>query len=207
MTTAEDDAGTDDTGDESAETADDADSEPTDETTPENDGDADLETDEPATGEPAAEPAAESEPTAGADADAGTATTETTATGTDSAATDAGTTTETTADASDGRYTRKKCVLITGCSSGIGRATALAFLQANWQVVATARNTDDITDLEEAGCTTLALDVTDPEQVARAVEETVEIGGAIDCLVNNAATPRWGRSRTCPRRISTASST
>ncbi|NGM69588.1 SDR family oxidoreductase [Natronolimnobius sp. AArcel1] len=82
--------------------------------------------------------------------------------------------------------------MITGCSSGIGRATALAFLQSNWQVVATARNTDDITDLEEAGCTTLALDVTDPEQVARAVEETVEIGGAIDCLVNNAGYAQMG---------------
>ena len=70
----------------------------------------------------------------------------------------------------DDRYTRKKSVLITGCSSGIGRATATAFLRDDWQVFATARNPDDIAALEEAGCTTFALDVTDPEQVAEAVE-------------------------------------
>ncbi|MFP8953572.1 SDR family oxidoreductase [Natrialbaceae archaeon A-arb3/5] len=90
------------------------------------------------------------------------------------------------------RYTRKKCVLITGCSSGIGRATARAFLEEAWQVIATARNTDDITDLAEAGCTTLELDVTDPDQVADVVERTVEIGGAIDCLVNNAGYAQMG---------------
>ncbi len=97
----------------------------------------------------------------------------------------------TTQDADD-RYTRKQCVLITGCSSGIGKATAEAFLEKDWQVVATARNTDDIADLAEAGCKTLELDVTDPDQVSRVVEETVEIGGAIDCLVNNAGYAQMG---------------
>ncbi|AHF99785.1 oxidoreductase [Halostagnicola larsenii XH-48] len=97
-----------------------------------------------------------------------------------------------TTDSADDRYTRKKCVLITGCSSGIGRATAQAFLEEDWQVVATARNTDDIADLAEAGCTTLELDVTEPDQVARVVEETVELGGAIDCLVNNAGYAQMG---------------
>ena len=92
----------------------------------------------------------------------------------------------------DDRYTRKKSVLITGCSSGIGRATARAFLAENWQVFATARDPEDIADLEEAGCTTLELDVTDPDQVARAVERTVEVAGAIDCLVNNAGYAQMG---------------
>ena len=100
--------------------------------------------------------------------------------------------TETANAATDDRYTRKHCVLITGCSSGIGEATARAFLEENWQVVATARDTDDITDLEEAGCHALELDVTEPTQVARAVERTVEIGGAIDCLVNNAGYAQLG---------------
>ncbi|RQG90111.1 SDR family oxidoreductase [Natrarchaeobius halalkaliphilus] len=90
------------------------------------------------------------------------------------------------------RCTRKKCVLITGCSSGIGRATALAFLEENWQVIATARNVDDLTALDEAGCTTLELDVTDHDQITRVVERTVEIGGAIDCLVNNAGYAQLG---------------
>ncbi|MCU4925615.1 SDR family oxidoreductase [Halobacteria archaeon AArc-dxtr1] len=92
----------------------------------------------------------------------------------------------------DDQLTRKRCVLITGCSSGIGRATALAFLEENWQVIATARNIDDIAELAEAGCTTLELDVTEPDQVADVVERTVEIGGAIDCLVNNAGYAQMG---------------
>ncbi|MFA9426430.1 SDR family oxidoreductase [Natronorubrum sp. A-ect3] len=96
------------------------------------------------------------------------------------------------ADQRDDRYTRKKCVLITGCSSGIGRATAMAFLENDWQVFATARNTDHIEALEEAGCTTLELDVTNPDQVARVVERTVERGGSIDCLVNNAGYAQMG---------------
>ncbi|WP_255190759.1 SDR family oxidoreductase [Natronobeatus ordinarius] len=94
--------------------------------------------------------------------------------------------------ASDRRYTRKRCVLITGCSSGIGRATARAFLEEDWLVVATARNPDDVADLAEAGCETMALDVTKPDQVATAIEETVELGGAIDCLVNNAGYAQLG---------------
>ncbi|WP_306052258.1 SDR family oxidoreductase [Natronococcus wangiae] len=97
-----------------------------------------------------------------------------------------------TSTTADDRYTRKQCVLITGCSSGIGHATARSFLERDWQVIATARNVDDIADLEEAGCTALELDVTDPEQVADVVERTVEIGGAIDCLVNNAGYAQMG---------------
>ncbi|RQG92007.1 SDR family oxidoreductase [Natrarchaeobius chitinivorans] len=97
-----------------------------------------------------------------------------------------------TAGPSDDRYVRKDCVLITGCSSGIGRAAARAFLEEEWQVIATARNVEDIAELEEAGCTTLELDVTDHDQAARIVERTVEIGGAIDCLVNNAGYAQIG---------------
>ncbi|MFC6717250.1 SDR family oxidoreductase [Natrialbaceae archaeon GCM10025810] len=103
-----------------------------------------------------------------------------------------GTETGTDERVAEDRQTRKKCVLITGCSSGIGRATARAFLAQNWQVVATARTVDDIADLADAGCHTLQLDVTDPDQVADAVERTVEIGGAIDCLVNNAGYAQMG---------------
>ncbi|MGQ3413262.1 SDR family oxidoreductase [Natrinema sp. LN54] len=97
-----------------------------------------------------------------------------------------------TAGTDDDRYTRKQSVLITGCSSGIGRATARAFLAENWQVFATARNVDDIAALGEAGCETLELDVTDPEQVASVVERVVDIAGAIDCVVNNAGYAQMG---------------
>ncbi|SDJ53274.1 SDR family oxidoreductase [Natronorubrum texcoconense] len=120
-----------------------------------------------------------------------TATDDRTASGT---TTDDRTVSETTTDetSDQDRYARKKSVLITGCSSGIGRATAEAFLANDWQVFATARNPDDITALEDAGCTTFALDVTDPDQVARAVERVVDDAGAIDCVVNNAGYAQMG---------------
>ncbi|MDZ7730378.1 MAG: SDR family oxidoreductase [Natrialbaceae archaeon] len=91
-----------------------------------------------------------------------------------------------TSTKSDEAYTRKRVVLITGCSSGIGQATAEAFLDEDWQVVATARDLNTIADLAEQGCRTRSLDVTNGEQVARLVEETIDDLGAIDCLVNNA---------------------
>lgn len=79
-----------------------------------------------------------------------------------------------------------KTVLITGCSSGIGKATAEAFLAEGWSVYATARNTADITELKERGCQTTALDVTDRGAVDAVVDRILEDEGAIDCLVNNA---------------------
>jgi NADP-dependent 3-hydroxy acid dehydrogenase YdfG len=54
-----------------------------------------------------------------------------------------------------------RAVLISGCSSGIGRATAERLAQRGWTVYATARRPESIADLERAGCRTLALDVTD----------------------------------------------
>ena len=85
-----------------------------------------------------------------------------------------------------------KTVLVTGCSSGIGRATAYSFLDDDWQVYATARNTADIETLGEAGCDIDTLDVTDPEDVERVVDRIIERDGRIDCLVNNAGYGQHG---------------
>jgi NAD(P)-dependent dehydrogenase (short-subunit alcohol dehydrogenase family) len=52
-------------------------------------------------------------------------------------------------------------ILITGCSSGIGRSAALRLARAGRLVYATARRPDSIADLEAAGCRLLQLDVTD----------------------------------------------
>lgn len=79
-----------------------------------------------------------------------------------------------------------KVVLLTGCSSGIGRALSLELLQRGCQVFATARRPESLADIVEAGGTALALDVTDPESVARAVGTAIERAGRIDVLVNNA---------------------
>lgn len=83
-------------------------------------------------------------------------------------------------------------VLVTGCSSGIGRATANAFLAEGWDVFATARDPADLTDLGDAGCRTKALDVTDYAQIPTIVEEIQQDTGRIDCLVNNAGYAQFG---------------
>jgi len=73
-----------------------------------------------------------------------------------------------------------KRALVTGCSTGIGRATALELTARGWDVVATARRLESIADLDVAR--TLVLDVDSDESVA-AVREAV---GTVDLLVNNA---------------------
>src|SRR5258707_12346462 len=70
--------------------------------------------------------------------------------------------------------------LVTGCSTGIGRATAVELTKRGFDVVATARRPKTIDDLDVAE--TLALDVDSDESVAAAVAAA----GPIDVLVNNA---------------------
>ncbi|MFI5004515.1 MAG: oxidoreductase [Solirubrobacterales bacterium] len=79
-----------------------------------------------------------------------------------------------------------KAVLITGCSTGIGRATALRLARSGWTVYATARRPESIADLADTGCHTLALDVTDEESMRAAVQAVEQAEGAVGVLVNNA---------------------
>jgi NAD(P)-dependent dehydrogenase (short-subunit alcohol dehydrogenase family) len=76
-------------------------------------------------------------------------------------------------------------VLITGCSSGIGRATAERLAGHRFTVYATARDAASIADLEGHGCRLLALDVTDEESMRTAVETVTAEHGALHALVNN----------------------
>jgi len=91
-----------------------------------------------------------------------------------------------------------KTVLVTGCSSGVGRATARAFLEDDWTVYATARDTDDLTALAEAGCEIAELDVTVDADVERVVDRIVDEQGRIDCLVNNAGYAQLGALEDVP---------
>jgi NAD(P)-dependent dehydrogenase (short-subunit alcohol dehydrogenase family) len=77
-------------------------------------------------------------------------------------------------------------VLITGCSSGIGFATAQAFARRGATVFATARRPQALAALTGAGVQTLALDVLDDDSMRTAVGEVQSRCGAIDVLVNNA---------------------
>lgn len=85
-----------------------------------------------------------------------------------------------------------RTVLITGCSSGIGRAAAHAFLDEEWRVHATARNPADIETLGEAGCEIGTIDVRNEEDVKRVVDRIIDEEGRIDALVNNAGYGQHG---------------
>lgn len=85
-----------------------------------------------------------------------------------------------------------KAILITGCSTGIGHATALRLAQAGHTVYATARRVESIADLRAAGARTLALDVTDEESMAAAVQHVVDEQGAVGVLINNAGYSQSG---------------
>jgi len=80
----------------------------------------------------------------------------------------------------------KKVVLITGCSTGIGRALANEFHKNNFRVVATARQLESISDLEEKGIAAYPLDVNNKEQVEQIIKDILQHEKQIDILVNNA---------------------
>lgn len=84
-------------------------------------------------------------------------------------------------------------ILITGASSGIGKATAVHFLAEGWNVVATMRNPADgaaIAAHEQALVT--RLDVTDPASISAAVAEAEARFGGVDVLLNNAGYGAYG---------------
>ncbi len=91
-----------------------------------------------------------------------------------------------------------KAVLITGCSSGIGRATAGHLVEVGWRVYATARNVEAIAPLEERGCELLPLDVTDEDSMISAVDEVERREGAVGVLVNNAGYSQSGAVEAVP---------
>ncbi|HYU61751.1 MAG TPA: oxidoreductase [Solirubrobacterales bacterium] len=91
-----------------------------------------------------------------------------------------------------------KAVLVTGCSSGIGRATAEHLADRGWTVYATARRPESIEDLADRGCTTLSLDVTDEASMRSAVEAVEQAEGAVGVLVNNAGYSQSGAVETLP---------
>lgn len=83
-------------------------------------------------------------------------------------------------------------VLITGCSSGTGRAAALAFARLGVPTWATARRTEALDELKQAGCHVMQLDVTDEQSRIRAVKAVEAEHGAVGTLVNNAGYAQSG---------------
>jgi NAD(P)-dependent dehydrogenase (short-subunit alcohol dehydrogenase family) len=91
-----------------------------------------------------------------------------------------------------------KTVLVTGASSGIGKAIALRLAKAGWRVVATARSPETLTDLAAAGAATARLDVTDFPGMEAAVKAIVAAHGPIGVLINNAGYSQSGVLETLP---------
>lgn len=77
-------------------------------------------------------------------------------------------------------------ILITGCSTGIGRSAAEHLAAHGHTVYATARRLETIADLERAGCRTLRLDVLDEDSMSAAVGVIEAEHRAVGALVNNA---------------------
>jgi NAD(P)-dependent dehydrogenase (short-subunit alcohol dehydrogenase family) len=89
-------------------------------------------------------------------------------------------------------------VLITGCSTGIGQATAVRLVRAGFTVWASARQVGALEALRAAGCHVLALDVTDESSMRTAVDRIEDEVGALYALVNNAGYSQSGALETLP---------
>ncbi|MBM9500768.1 SDR family oxidoreductase [Leptospira sp. 201903071] len=82
---------------------------------------------------------------------------------------------------------KRKTILITGTSSGIGRAAAKHFQSKGWNVIATMRSPEKEKDLQNLpNLICLPLDVTKPETIQKAIQDGINHFGEIDVLVNNA---------------------
>jgi NADP-dependent 3-hydroxy acid dehydrogenase YdfG len=91
-----------------------------------------------------------------------------------------------------------RAVLVTGCSTGIGRATAVRLARSGRRVYASARKLESIEELRAEGCELLELDVTDEASRAAAVATIEEREGAVGVLVNNAGYSQSGAIETVP---------
>jgi NAD(P)-dependent dehydrogenase (short-subunit alcohol dehydrogenase family) len=86
----------------------------------------------------------------------------------------------------------KQVVLVTGCSTGIGRALVRELKARGHRPFATARRLEGISDLAAEGIETLQLDVNDASSIRKAVAATAASAGRIDVLVNNAGVNSFG---------------
>jgi len=93
----------------------------------------------------------------------------------------------------------RQVVLVTGCSSGIGRSTAMEASRRGHFVFASARRIEDLTSIEGLErARPLGLDVADPEGCRRAVASVLAEKGRIDALVNNAGYAQYGAIEDVP---------
>ncbi|NHA02892.1 SDR family NAD(P)-dependent oxidoreductase [Mucilaginibacter sp. HC2] len=87
---------------------------------------------------------------------------------------------------------KKRVVLVTGASSGIGEATALLLANSGYIVYGAARRVEKMKHLELAGIHILPMDISNDESIVLAVNEVITKEGAIDILINNAGFGSFG---------------
>nr|WP_298725936.1 SDR family oxidoreductase [uncultured Steroidobacter sp.] len=92
-------------------------------------------------------------------------------------------------------------VLITGCSSGFGLASARLFLARGWNVVATMRSPDAGLFDNHSRLLVTALDVTNAHSISEAVTQAITRFGRIDTLVNNAGVGLFGAAEATPAQV------
>jgi short-subunit dehydrogenase len=115
--------------------------------------------------------------------------------------------TRTTKDTMNYKSIQEKTIVITGASSGAGRATAIEFARQGAKIVLAARNMEALDEVEaicrEMGALALAVktDVTNAEAMKKLADTAVEFGGAIDVWVNNAGVLAAGEFTETPIEI------
>ena len=92
-----------------------------------------------------------------------------------------------------------KTILITGCSSGIGRCAALGMKARGWRVLATARRAQDLDALNREGFDTFYLDYSEEDSIAAAFGAAMDrTGGRLDALFNNGGFAQLGALEDVP---------
>ena len=101
-----------------------------------------------------------------------------------------------------GEELRNRTILITGCSSGIGRTCALGLQRRGWRVFATARKEEDIEELKAHGLEAMHLDYAEPESVRACAERVAELtDGRLFALFNNGAYGQLGAVEDLSREV------
>lgn len=91
-----------------------------------------------------------------------------------------------------------KTVLVTGASSGIGKATAVYLAQNGYNVYGAARRLDKINELKEFGVKPVSLDIASDESIIACIETILKEAGSIDILINNAGAGFYGALEDVP---------
>jgi len=95
-----------------------------------------------------------------------------------------------------------RTVLITGCSSGIGRVCALGLARRGWRVFATARREEDLWALRQEGLEALYLDYSEPDSIEACVKDVAaRTGGQLFALFNNGAYGQLGAVEDLSREV------